>query len=257
MMSRAGLEPARACPRRSRRRASADSATWTEPRDTVAKAGTVRSSVSRFRAWRPAGWTIPQRGCPPRRPTRSVERQTSSALRPPSSAKVDAAPSVLAPPFRYVLSCSSHSPTLRPWIEQTPFGDLPSYVEELWSPAPLHPSENCRRKPTGNTASLFTAQQHRGTFLSQAGPRALLGFLKLSITSLNSVIDPETTKATSLGRPRKSRTVASKLHLCASNESGHEPGRALIRAERLFARRPQTNRHDGGAIRVDVKVSGH
>ena len=61
----------------------------------------------------------------------------------------------------------------------------PSYVEELWSPALVLRMKNCRLKPIV-FYDRFTVRIAQRTFLSQAGPRALLCFLKLSITSLKS-----------------------------------------------------------------------
>lgn len=66
-----------------------------------------RTSISTFRAWRPAGWTIPER----------------FALRPPSLfAKVDAVAVAVGSSYGTFAvrerCCSSHSPDLRPWITE-------------------------------------------------------------------------------------------------------------------------------------------
>jgi hypothetical protein len=57
-------------------------------------------------------------------------------------------------------------------------------VEELWSRALLFQIENRRQKPTRYCGGVFLCVWHRGTFLSQAGPRVVRVFLKLGITSL-------------------------------------------------------------------------
>src|SRR5262245_1929305 len=72
------------------------------------------------------------------------------------------------------------------------------------------------RKSAGESIRVFdlrhSCDARRGTFLSQAGPRFRLWLLQLSITSLGwSRVEPETTKATRLGRPRSSCYASSCL----------------------------------------------
>jgi len=71
-----------------------------------------------------------------------------------------------------------------------------SYVEGLWSPSLGRSVEKRRQKQTLLRCRLF-ARDVRGVFLSQAGPRVDLGFLKLGIIlSLSILFASETTKAT-------------------------------------------------------------
>ena len=120
-------------------------------------------------------------------------RSCDVALRPPPLAEVDAA--ALSAPPRIALS-RPHSANdvvhaTRLLFDPGPVStvcataDPPSYVEELWSPALVCWMKNCRLKPIV-FYDRFTVRIAQRTFLSQAGPRALLCFLKLSITSLKS-----------------------------------------------------------------------
>ena len=92
--------------------------------------------------------------------------------------------------------CSCHSPTLRPWIARSfkssgvlRGGDL--------EPGALAVSGNLQAKAAAYSAANSACAKRRGAFLSQAGPRVGMWFLKLSITpwlSLGSGL--KTTKAT-------------------------------------------------------------
>ena len=67
------------------------------------------------------------------------------------------------------ISCSCHSPTLRPWIAAAP--SLPRvFVEAFWSPA-LAFAEKFAGKSSRNVTASFTAFPRARTFLSRAGPR--------------------------------------------------------------------------------------
>jgi hypothetical protein len=133
-----------------------------------------------------------------------------------------------------------------------------SYVEELWSPALLCRLEICRQKPTGILGAHFLCMRHRGTFLSQAGPRARLIFLKLSITSLMIGKRGLKRRRRPPGSPSLESHYGSTPSLCASSESRHVPGPAVVLERRLHTRQPLKGRPGGfGAIRVDVGVVGH
>ena len=82
------------------------------------------------------------------------------SIRAPSTtdpSEVDAAPANLPGTLNSSVTpphgercCPSHSPTLRPWIDETESRKLavpPSYVEEYWSPALLCRPKNRRLKP--------------------------------------------------------------------------------------------------------------
>ena len=104
----------------------------------------------------------------------------------------------------------------------------------------------------------FSALLHRGAFLSQAGPRARLGFLTLSITSLQSrKLGLETTKATSSGRPRKDR-IWLYDELNAAPYEGRRRGPRATCEHRPPARTIEHDRHGGfGAGYLVEGLSGH
>jgi hypothetical protein len=83
--------------------------------------------------------------------------------------------------------CPSHSPTLRPWITdlrmRNPGGRRPTW-RGFGARASRTSREIGRQKPELNTSIHFFLRAG-GVFLSQAGPRSVLVFLKLSITSLS------------------------------------------------------------------------
>ena len=99
------------------------------------------------------------------------------------------------------VSCSCHSPTLRPWIAAA--RPLPRvFVEAFWSPALVS-----RGKYAGKSSRHIYSVNYRvpaGEDLSLSGGASMqsLGFFKLSITSFVVLICLQTTKATLSGRPR-------------------------------------------------------
>ena len=104
----------------------------------------------------------------------------------------------------------------------------------------------------------FSALLHRGAFLSQAGPRARLCFLTLSITSLKSRKPGlETTKATSSGRPRRSHIWLYDELNAAPYEGRRRDPRAACE-HHLAARPVEYDRQGGfGAGCVVEGESGH
>jgi hypothetical protein len=99
------------------------------------------------------------------------------------------------------MSCSCHSPTLRPWIAATL--PLPRvFVEAFWSPA-----LDSRWKSAGKSSRHIYSVNYRlpadeDLSLSGGASISVLGFLTLSITSFLVSICLQTTKATLPGRPR-------------------------------------------------------
>ena len=118
--------------------------------------------------------------------------------------------------------------------------------------------EKSQAKANRYLPMLFSALLHRGAFLSQAGPRARLCFLTLSITSLKSRKPGlETTKATSSGRPRSSHIwLYDELNAAPYEGRRRDPHAAC--EHHLAARPVEDDRQGGfGAGCVVEDESGH
>src|SRR4029453_17184294 len=104
-----------------------------------------------------------------------------------------------------------HSPTLRPWIAARAVSADASYVEGLWSPSLGRSAGKAQAKADAIAMSSFHSRRAR-VFLSQAGPRVDLGFLKLSITLSFGTLDRlPNDEGDPLGRLAWSRHAASCL----------------------------------------------
>ena len=158
--------------------------------------------------------------------------------------------------------CSCHSPALRPWTEWPQLAQL--RIATVLRGGALEPgarvaNEKLQAKADVFLRIAFTVRIAQRAFLSQAGPRALLCFLKLSITSLKSwEIWFRNDEGDPLGRPRRSRTMAHLLSLCAPYEGRHPTDLTIVRAFRAPGRQ-----HDGcprealGSVRGMEGFSGH
>jgi hypothetical protein len=151
-----------------------------------------------------------------------------------------------------------HSPTLRPWITARAVSAGASYVEGLWSPSLGRSVRKAQAKADAIAMSSFHSRRAR-VFLSQAGPRVDLGFLKLSITLSLNQVRLRNDRGDPLGRLAWSRHAASCLAHARPREG--TPG---VEAEArvgggLPQRRPSGDKIDSGVVFVahHCEIRGH
>ena len=164
----------------------------------------------------------------------------------------------VTPAARAVLSKPLANPSTldrRPAVAK--LRDSPSYVEELWSPAPRTVERKRRQKPPVFTDVFFCAPPLRGLSLSGgASSPSRFSHSEHHLWKLGG-LGPETTKATS---SVALAAVASGVYYeldAAPYEGRRRDARAAYK-HRLPARQVNGDRHGGsGAVCVGEGQSGH
>ena len=228
-MSREGVEPPRASPRRSRRRASTDSATWTrapgkgfEPLSPRSERGVLPVGRSRIvRAPR-------------------VGARASAALRPAPrrSSTQSVFSSAMSRPARPTVVFQATRPLFNPGstFRNRATADPASYVEELWSLALGVPPEKPQAKAADIHRRLFLRLGAEGLSLSGGASCSVQCLFKLSITSLLVGFGFRTTKATLWVALAVGRYAASFLAPAAPCEGMAEAPQTHVGVGRAGAR---------------------